>query len=96
MILTSATRTASRAYQRDLLVNTVESGEEVVREWTAFLQWTGQNMGYPVWQRQWSSAIYESLKGTVREESGATIALNEVWYAVMNNLMIRSASLNLG
>jgi hypothetical protein len=86
----------SRAYQRDLLANAVESGEEVIREWTAFLQWTGQNMGYPVWQREWSSAIYESLKGTVREESGATIALNEVWYAVMNNLMIRSASLNLG
>jgi len=54
----------SRASQRDLLGNAVESGEEVIREWTAFLQWTGRNMGYPVWQRQWSGGIYEALKGT--------------------------------
>ena len=86
----------SRTYDRTLLRNAVESGEDVILEWSAFLQWSGQDMSYPVWQRQWSSGIYDALKGTPREESGATIALNEVWYAVMNNLMIRSASLNLG
>lgn len=87
---------AERAFERRLLRNAVESGEDVILGWSAFLQWTGQDMSYPVWQREWSSGIYRSLKGTPREESGATIALNEVWYAVMNNLIIRSASLNLG
>jgi hypothetical protein len=53
-------------------------------------------MSYPVWQREWSKSIYGALRGTPREESGARIALNEIWYAVMNNLMVRSASLNLG
>ena len=86
----------SRAYAPGLLRNAVESGEEIIAEWTAFLQWTGQDMGYPVWQREWSQGIYQALKGTGREESGATIALNEVWYAVMNNLIVRSASLHLG
>lgn len=87
---------AGEAYEPTLLRNAVESGEELIREWTAFLQWSGQNMGYPVWQRDWSQGIYTALKGTGREESGATIALNEVWYAVMNNLIVRSASLHLG
>ena len=87
---------AGTAYSPGLLRNAVESGEGVIAEWTAFLQWGGQNMGYPVWQRQWSQGIYQALKGTGREESGATIALNEVWYAVMNNLIVRSASLHLG
>ena len=87
---------ASRAYEPTLLRNAVESGEELIAEWTAFLQWSGQNMGYPVWQRDWSQGIFIALKGTGREESGATIALNEVWYAVMNNLIVRSASLHLG
>lgn len=87
---------AGRAYEPALLRNAVESGEELIAEWTAFLQWNGQNMGYPVWQRDWSRGIYRALKGTGREESGATIALNEVWYAVMNNLVVRSASLHLG
>lgn len=86
----------SRAFDRTLLRNAVESGEEIISEWTAFLQWSGQNMAYPVWQRDWSQGIYTALKGTVREESGATIALNEIWYAVMNNLIVRSASLHLG
>ena len=86
----------SRAYAPGLLRNAVESGEEIIAEWTAFLQWTGQDMGYPVWQREWSQGIYQALKGTGREESGATIALNEVWYPVMNNLIVRSASLHLG
>lgn len=87
---------AGRAGSPVLLRNAVESGEEIIGEWTAFLQWSGQNMGYPVWQREWSQGIYRALKGTGREESGATIALNEVWYAVMNNLIVRSASLHLG
>ena len=86
----------SRAIAPGLLRNAVESGEGIISEWTAFLQWTGQNMGYPVWQRDWSRGIYRALKGTGREESGATIALNEIWYAVMNNLIVRSASLHLG
>ncbi|MGA0069422.1 MAG: hypothetical protein ACO3PB_08215, partial [Miltoncostaeaceae bacterium] len=86
----------SRAYAPGLLRNAVESGERIIAEWTAFLQWTGQDMGYPVWQRDWSQGIYQALKGTGREESGATIALNEIWYAVMNNLIVRSASLHLG
>lgn len=87
---------AGRAFTPELLRNAVESGEDLIDGWTAFLQWSGQNMGYPLWQRDWSMGIYEALRGTRREESGATIALNEVWYAVMNNLMVRAASLNLG
>ena len=87
---------AQSAYERELLRNAVEGGEQTIAEWTAFLQWNGENMSYPVWQREWSTGIYRALRGTPREESGARLALNEIWYAVMNNLMIRSASLNLG
>lgn len=87
---------AQNAFERELLRNAVEAGEATIAEWTAFLQWNGENMSYPVWQREWSNSIYGALRGTPREESGARIALNEIWYAVMNNLMVRSASLNLG
>ena len=87
---------AQSAYERELLRNAVENGQATIAEWTSFLQWSGENMSYPVWQREWTSGIYQALRGTPREETGARIALNEIWYAVMNNLMIRSASLNLG
>lgn len=87
---------AQNAFERELLRNAVEASEATIAEWTAFLQWNGENMSYPVWQREWSNSIYGALRGTPREESGARIALNEIWYAVMNNLMVRSASLNLG
>jgi len=87
---------AQNAFERELLRNAVEASEATIAEWTAFLQWNGENMSYPVWQREWSNSIYGALRGTPREESGARIAPNEIWYAVMNNLMVRSASLNLG
>jgi hypothetical protein len=77
--LADAVRRASRANDR----------------WTAFLQWEGQNMSYPVWQGRWAMSVLTRLEGTPRVGAGAILARNEISYAVISDLVVRSASLNL-
>lgn len=79
LLLADAVRRASRANER----------------WTAFLQWEGQNMSYPVWQGKWATSVLDRLAGTPRIGAGAIIARNELSYAVISDLVVRSASLNL-
>ena len=85
----------SRADEDTLLRNAVESGEDVILGWSAFLQWSGQNMSYPVWQGRWAMSVLDRLRGTPRIGAGAILARNEISYAVISDLMVRSASLNL-
>lgn len=78
-----------------LLADAVSRGSRANERWTAFLQWEGQNMSYPVWQGRWAMSVLDRLRGTPRIGAGAILARNEISYAVISDLMVRSASLNL-
>ncbi len=62
----------------------MEGGEATIAGSTAFLQLNGENMSSPVWQREWTNGIHQALRGAPREETGAGIALDEIWHAAPN------------
>ena len=70
----------------------VQASAAAADAWLGFDQARGWNVSPGAWSSAWGSAMYASLKGGPRSAAGATIALNELWYAGVNALMLRAAA----
>ena len=60
--------------------------------WLGYDQTQGWNVSPGAWSSAWGTAMYASLRSGPRRTAGAGIALNELWYAGINGLMLRAAA----
>jgi hypothetical protein len=50
----------------------------------------GLNAGFPLWSAEWGTAAFEDLSVQERGATGASIALNELWYDVITVLAMNA------
>jgi hypothetical protein len=78
-----------------LLASSVQQSSSTIYWWASHLQPDGVNLSYPLWQRQWSGALFAAYAGTPTGPGAGTIALEELWYAAAGALVANSAQVNL-
>jgi hypothetical protein len=66
-----------------------------VDEIAKFLASQGLDAGYAVWTSQWGTAAYEALSATGRGGVGAVLALEELWFDVLNVFMLQTGPVAL-
>lgn len=70
--------------------DSIEQSLALVEDTASLLQQDDMNAGFPLWSAQWGSATFEALAEQDRAATGASIALNEIWYDVITVLSMRA------
>jgi hypothetical protein len=68
----------------------VASAQGLVTDLADHLAGQGLDAGYPTWSGQWGVAAFEALDDTERSTAGAGLALDELWYAAIAELMVKA------
>ena len=68
----------------------VASAQGLVTDLADHLAGQGLDAGYPTWSGQWGVAAFEALDDTERSTAGAGLALDELWYAAIAELMVNA------
>jgi len=68
----------------------VASAQGLVTDLADHLAGQGLDAGYPTWSGQWGVAAFEALDDTERSTAGAGLALDELWYATIAELMVKA------
>lgn len=76
----------ANAYVSDSIAQSGELTSNSVNE----LIENGFNAGFPLWSAEWGTAAFEQLSAQERDATGASIALNELWYDVITVLSMRA------
>lgn len=68
----------------------VASAQGLVTDLADHLAGQGLDAGYPTWSGQWGVAAFEALDDAERSTAGAGLALDELWYAAIAELMVNA------
>lgn len=79
-------QTGANAFVRDSIS---ESGA-LTANYADQLLGGGLNAGFPLWSAEWGTAAFETLSDQGRDATGASIALNELWYDVITVLTMNA------
>lgn len=70
--------------------NSISQSRSLVENTTNSLLGQDLNAGFPLWSSEWGGDTYEELIEQNRSATGASIALNELWYDVITVLSMRA------
>jgi hypothetical protein len=79
----------------DALTASVTLAKFAVDEIAKYLASQGLDAGYAVWTAQWGTAAYQALATTGRGGVGAVLALEELWFDVLNVFMLQTGPVAL-
>lgn len=79
----------------DALTASITLAKFAVDEIAKYLASQGLDAGYAVWTSQWGTAAYEGLTAAGRGGVGAVLALEELWFDVLNVFMLQTGPVAL-
>lgn len=79
-------QTGANAYVGDSIMQS----NRLTASYASSLLPEGLNAGFPFWSAEWGTAAYEALSAQERDATGASIALNELWYDVITVLAMNA------
>jgi hypothetical protein len=79
----------------DALTASITLAKFAVDEIAKYLASQGLDAGYAVWTSQWGTAAYEGLTAAGRGGAGAVLALEELWFDVLNVFMLQTGPVAL-
>jgi len=69
----------------------VRSGVAQARSLGSSLVENGSGLDYVLWQADLAEGVYRAMEGNPRQAAAGVIALNELWYAVINANLVSAS-----